>query len=315
MSAPGNQWIRKLGLIVGSSGGSVLDLSNLEVEFSVKQGDFNAPSTAVIRVFNPQPSTVKSIQTEYVKVSLQAGYKNGNYGVIFSGDIMQTKSGKLENTTRFIDILAADGDLFHSYAVMNTTVAPGQPNSAQFDAVKRSAESLGYTVDPSASQALAPSTGGILPRGKVLFGFAKAHTNSLADTAGSTWWIEQGVLKSAPLTGYLPGEAVVINSTTGQVGVPEATEQGLTIRTLLNPSIKVGTRLKLNNNEITAQQVKQMGGYPNFSSVALFANLDPQGLYAAMVVEHTGGVRKNHWYTDIVALAIDPSTGQIQPYG
>lgn len=314
MSAPGSQWIRKLGLIVGNSA-KVLDLSNLEAEFSVKQGDFNAPSTAMIRVFNPQPSTVKSIQTEYDKVSLQAGYKDGNYGVIFSGDIMQVKTGKLENVTRYIDILAADGDLFHSYAVMNDVVAPNQPAKAQFDAVKKTAEGLGYSVDSSASQALAPSTGGVLPRGKVLFGFAKAHTNGLADTSGSTWWIENGVLKAAPLTGYSAGEAVVINSTTGQVGVPEATEQGLTVRTLLNPKIKVGCRLKLNNNEITSTQVKQIGGYPNFNSIALFANLDPQGLYTAMVVEHTGGIRKNAWYTDIVALAIDPSSGQVQSYG
>ena len=314
MASVGNQWLRKAGLIVGNAG-KVLDLSQLELEFRVLQGDFNAPSTAQIRIFNPQASTVQSIQTEYTQVSLQAGYQNGAYGVIFSGDIMQVKSGKLENVTRYVDILASDGDLFHSFGFINTVIAPNQTAKVQVDAVAKAATDAGYSVDGSATTALAPTTGGVLPRGKVLFGFAKDKASSLADTAKATWWIDKGVLKAAPLTGYLPGEAVVINSATGQIGVPEATEQGVNVRTLLNPLISVGTTIKLNNNEITSTQVKQITGFPGYKSVALFANIDPAGLYRVMVSEHNGGTRKNHWYTDIVALAIDQSSNKVQSFG
>jgi len=314
MSNSGNQWLRKIGLIVGS-GGKVLDLSNLEVEFVVRAGDFTAPNTARIRIFNPQPSTIKSIQTEYTQVSLQAGYKNGNYGIIFSGDIMQVKTGKLESTTRFIDIMASDGDLFHSFGFINTVIAPNQSMSAAVKAIKQNAAANGVTPDSSVDSGLAV-TGGILPRGKVLYGTGIAVVSTIADKAGATWWIENGVLKAAPLTGYLPGQAVVINSTTGQIGVPEATEQGVNVRTLLNPLIKIGNTVKLNNNEITAAQANNFSaGYPNYKSKAYFADLDPSGLYTVMVVEHSGGIRQNPWYSDLVCLAIDPSSGKVQANG
>jgi hypothetical protein len=310
----GNQWLRKVGLIAGNSG-KVLDLSQLEIEFTVKAGDFEAPNTAIIRMFNPQPSTIHSIQTEYTQVSLQAGYKQGNYGVIFSGDIMQVKTGKLDNTTRYLDILASDGDIFHSFGFINKITSPNQPNSAHVDNLVAAATANGVQVDPSAKQALA-ATGGVLPRGKVAFGFASSSFSDAAARAGCTWWIENGVLKAMPLTGYLPGEAVIINSTTGQIGVPEATEQGVNVRTLLNPLIKIGNTIKLNNDEITATQANNYSmGYPTYKSKAFFANLDPQGLYTVMVVEHNGGIRKNPWYTDIIALAIDQSSGKVQSYG
>ena len=314
MTSDGNQWLRKIGLIVGT-GGSVLDLSQLEIEFVVRAGDFNAPNTAYIRIFNPQPSTIKSIQTEYVQVSLQAGYETGNYGIIFSGDIMQVKTGKLDSVTRYIDIMASDGDLFHSYGFINTVIAPNQPNGASVKAITQAATASGLTVDPSVNSALAP-TGGVLPRGKVLYGLGSSQINDAAARAGATWWIENGVLKAAPLTGYLPGQAVVINSTTGQIGVPEATEQGVNVRTLLNPLIKIGNTIKLNNNEITAAQANNFSaGFPNYKSTAFFANLDPSGLYTVMVVEHSGATRKNPWYSDLVCLAIDQSSNKVQSYG
>jgi hypothetical protein len=312
--ASGNQWLRKVGLIVGNSG-TILDLSQLEIEFTVKAGDFEAPNTAIIRLFNPQASTIHSIQTEYTQVSLQAGYQQGNYGIIFSGTIMQVKTGKLDNTTRYLDILAADADVFHSFGFINKITAPNQSAAAHIDNIAQSATANGVQVSPDAKKALA-SVGGVLPRGKVSFGFAAGSFSDAAARAGCTWWIENGVLKAMPLTGYLPGEAVVINSTTGQIGVPEATEQGVNVRTLLNPLIKIGNTIKLNNDEITATQANNFSsGYPTYKSKAFFANLDPQGIYTVMVVEHNGGIRKNPWYTDIIALAIDQSSGKVRAYG
>jgi len=307
------QFLRKIGLIVGKAS-QVLDLSNLEVEFVVRAGDFDAPNTAYIRIFNPAPDTIKNIQQEYKQVSLQAGYVNGNFSQIFSGDIMQVKTGKLENVTRYLDLLCSDGDLFHSYSFTNIVIAPNQANSAQIAALEKSANASGVTLDNSAKSAL-DITGGILPRGKVRFGLSKVLTNDLATRANATWWIEQGVLKAVPLTGYLSSEAVVINSLTGQIGVPEATEQGVTVRTLLNPLIKVGGRIKLNNNEITQTQINQQVGFPTIQSIAYIANLDPTGLYTAIVVEHQGKSRGNPFYTDIIALAIDQSSGKVQAYG
>jgi hypothetical protein len=307
-----NQFGRKVGLYVGTSSKG-LDLSALEIQFKTCANDFNAPNIAYIRVFNPSPQTVGQIEKEFDTVSLQAGYEEGNYGIIFQGTIMQVRTGKLENVTRFIDIKAADADLFHSFGVVNISVAPDTAQKDVLNKMKPALEANGVTIDPVTFQALTPS-GGILPRGKVLHGMGKNYISTLADKANARWYIENGVLKIVPLTGYLQGEAVVINSQTGLIGVPEATENGIYVKTLLNPKIQVGNTVKLNNAEIIKNQVNQQG-FPTYQSTSFFASLSPDGLYTVMVKEHTGGNRTNPFYTDLVCLAIDQSSGKVAAYG
>ena len=307
-----NQFGRKIGLYVGTNSQG-LDLSALEIEFKTCANDFNAPNTALIRVYNPAPNTVTQIQNEYTVVSLQAGYENGNYGIIFQGTIMQVRTGKVENVTRFIDIKAADADLFHSFGVVNTTLAPGASQQDVLNKIKPALTANGVTIDQNANQALSPS-GGILPRGKVLHGMGKNYISTLADKAGARWYIENGTLKIVPLTGYLQGEAIVINSDTGLIGVPEATENGIYVRCLLNSKIQVGNTVKLNNAEIINNQVKQQG-FPTYTNTAFFASLSPDGLYTVMVKEHQGGNRINPFYTDLVCLAIDQSSNKVAAYG
>jgi hypothetical protein len=306
----GNQFGRKIGLLVGGSGSNALDLSSLEISFRINQADWNAPSTAYIRVFNPAQSTVASIQAEFSTVALQAGYQNGNFAIIFSGTIMQVRTGKMDSVTRFLDIRAADGDLFHNYGIVNSVLQPGASNSSQLSALKSTLNNNGISIDPNANQPLSQS-GGIYPRGKVLIGLGKAYMNNAADAATATWFIEQGVLKIVPLTGVLPGTAVAINSKTGLVGVPEATENGIYVRTLLNPLIKVGTAVQLDNDEITRTSPNISKGFPTFQSKAFFASLSPTGKYRVVVAEHHGGIRENPWYTDLVVLAIDQTSNKV----
>ena len=60
----------------------------------------------------------------------------------------------------------------------------------------------------------------ILPRGKVMFGMMKAELSKLAANNGVRWSIQGGVMTLVPVTGYLPGQAVQINSATGMIGTP-----------------------------------------------------------------------------------------------
>ena len=307
-----SQFGRKWGLIVGS-GNDALDLSALEIEFKTVQSSESSPDTALIRIFNPNPNTVNKIQKEYTSVALQAGYLNGNFGVIFNGTIMQVRTGKLSNVDRFLDIMAADGYLWHSYGFVNTTISANASNQSQLSAMTQSLNNANVNIDPHATEVLAP-TGGILPRGKVLMGTGRAYLNDLSDKTNSQWFIENGTLKFMALDSYLPGEEVIINSNTGMVGVPESTESGIMVKCLLNPKIKIGTRVKLNPQDIVNTTVKQQG-YPTYKSTSFFASLNPNGDFVCIVKEHLGQTRGNTWYTNLVCLNIDPSSGKVLPYG
>jgi hypothetical protein len=310
---PQAQFGRRIELIVGG-GENALDLSNLEIDFRTSQGDFNAPPSALIRIFNPSKNTINRIQKEFNSVALQAGYMGGNFGVIFNGAIVQTKTGKIDNVTRYLDIAAIDGALFHMYGFVNASLNANASNLDQLNAMKQSLDKANITTDSNVSSNIS-ATGGILPRGKVLYGLAPLYNDDLANKSNCTWFIENGILKFVPIKGYLPSEAVIINSNTGMIGIPEATEQGILVKCLLNPKIKVGTKIKLNQAEITQTNVNLYGLYPTYQSLPLFAQINTDGIYRVIVKEHVGQIRGNAWYTEIVALSIDQTNNQVTSNG
>jgi hypothetical protein len=315
---PQSQFGRRIELIVGGSGTgeNTLDLSNLEVDFRTSQGDFNAPPSALIRIFNPSKNTINRIQKEFNAVALQAGYIGGNFGVIFNGAIVQTKTGKIDNVTRYLDIAAIDGALFHLYGFVNASLKANASNLDQLNAMKQTLDKAGIITDSNVNSNIS-AIGGILPRGKVLYGLAPLYNDDLADKSNCTWFIENGILKFVPIKGYLPSEAVIINSNTGMIGIPEATEQGILVKCLLNPKIKVGTKIKLNQAEITQTKVNSygLGLYPTYQSLPLFAQINTDGIYRVIVKEHIGQIRGNAWYTEIIALNIDQTSSQVQTNG
>lgn len=301
-----SQYLRKVGLLVQSASKG-LDLSQLGMHFKIFAADVDRPPTAVIRVYNLSDATAKSIQTEFQVVRLQAGYEGGNFAQIFNGTIAQVRRGREDALDSYVDIYAGSGDIAFNSSVINKTLAAGSSIATRAQAV------IGQMKadDQSVSQGSIPNslgTGGILPRGKVLFGLGRDHMTDLAGSADTSWSIDQnGVINMVPVSGYLPGDIVKINSATGMIGVPEATPDGIIVTCLLNPLIKLGTRIQLNNADINTTTVNQQG-FPSYSDLTFFANTSADGIYRALVIEQEGALPyDNPWYTQITCLALDSS--------
>ena len=298
-----------------------LDLSQFRIQFKVAAMDVDVPPTAIIRVYNLAASTAQQIQNEFQNVVLQAGYQNGNFGVIFQGSIIRIRKGRVSNIDSFVDIMASNLDAIYNFGVVSKSVAAsGTSYQGRLSAVAQ-----GVQDSPAAAgtpNALAagvkygniPSnfgTGGVLPRGKVLFGLAREKWTELANSQQCHWSVgPDGSVNFIPDAGYLPGQAVVINAQTGMIGVPEATQQGIEVRTLLNPSIKLGTQIQLDNASINTTTNLQATGFPDYSNFAFFANTSSDGTYRVLVAEHEGDTRgtgDGSWVTKITALSLDPS--------
>jgi len=309
-----DQWLRKVGLIV-STGSKGLDLSNMRIVFRVNAPDAEAPPTAYIRVYNLNASDAKSIQNEFQTVTLQAGYQTGNYAIIFNGTIAWVGRGRESATDDYVDIMAADGDEAFNYAVVNTTLAKGSASAqAQYNAIVQQTTKYGVTSATASSSNLS-STGGVLPRGKTLFGLARSSLNSVCRSKLCSWSIQNGKIVVIPLKGYDNGTVLEINSRTGLVGVPVATPNGIELQCLLNPYIQVGGRIKLKQSELTTTTVKQQGIYPQYGNVNLPADTSTDGTYRVLVVEHEGDTRGTPWYSRLICLAIDNSSGSVLPRG
>ena len=270
------QYLRKCSLIVAGMDQG-LDLSGLRIRFSVKRSDAQTPNAAEIRVYNLAPNTARQIRDEFTRVILQAGYEE-NFGVIFDGDIKQVKFGREGGTDTYVDIAAGDGDAAYNFAVVNTTLAAGARQSDQIRAALAPMAERGVTagyIDTTDDRAL--------PRGKAMFGMSRDYLRRSADTTATTWSIQDRKVQFVKRTGLLPGQAVALSSATGLVGVPEVTNEGVYIRSLLNPLLVIGGRVQVSGST------------------------DADGIYRILVVEHTGDTHGNEWYSTITGLLVDPS--------
>lgn len=297
------QYLRRCNLIVANEKGEGLDLSQLRIVFSIKRSDAQTPNAAEIRVYNVAAETANRIRKEFTSVTLQAGYES-NYGIIFAGNIKQVRIGRESGVDSFIDIAAGDGDNAYNNSVVNTTLAAGASQRDQINASSQAMASKGV------SQGYIDNTGSSkLARGKVMYGMSRDYLRQSAEASNASWSIQDGKIQFVQLTGVLPSQAVVLNSKTGLIGVPEQTNDGISAKCLLNPMLKIGGKVQINENDI-AEAPKNSDKKP--------PEIEADGFYRILVVEHNGDSRGNDWYSQLTCLGIDatqPRSKQVKKNG
>jgi hypothetical protein len=294
-----NQWLRKAELLIGSDQ-KALDFSQFHFTFHITQADKENYQAAFIRIYNVSDETKKEWKAkEFSRVILSAGYQTGNYGVIFDGEIIQAVAGRESPVDTYIDIVAGEGYQANQ-AVTNQTIAAGATGltvaQAMADTMGKSLKPYDYNPDVK------------LPRGQALYGMSRDVLHYYAAAAGSSYYYDKGFLVWVPLQGHKPGEAVVLNADTGLVGWPQQTQEGVTLRCLLNPLLDVGATMKIDNASI-----QQAVTSASFTAESDYFNtippLDNDGIYRIYRIQHSGDTRGNDWYSDIVGLAVTGDTG------
>ena len=313
--------VNVFGTALGPLTGSVaLSIQDFKIVFEVCSGDTETPNTAHIRVYNLAQSTVKALLgtaggVEYTKVSIVAGYaataaSPGNVAQIFIGTIKQYRYGKENNVNSFLDIYASDEDTAYNFSTVNTSLPGGSTAEQRYNTL------LGQMAIPNNPNNLNyfTSSSGALARGKVMFGMTRDFMRVAVRSTGTQpglgpcrWSIQNGVLTVIPLDQYLPNPVTIVNSFTGMVGVPEATNDGISVKVLLNPFLYVGNAIQINNGDITLAQINNVL-YPQFSGMDQVANPSADGTYRICELTHSGDSRGQNWYTDMTCLAINPVT-------
>ena len=307
-STDGLQYLRKITLLVSDASGQTLDLSELRIKFSVKQSSAQTPNAADIRVYNLSEETAIAVKSQFKKVTLQAGY-NSNYGVIFQGNIKQVIIGRESQTETFIDIIAGDGDLAYNFAVVATSLAKGSDQNSQIQACLTATAPLGVTGGGNSSVTATQTR----PRGKVLFGNARNYLREVAKTTQTMWSIQNEQVQFVPVKSYLPGQAVLITAGTGMIGAPQQTTQGVNVKCLLNPYIKINGRVQLDNKTVALLKVDLTLKPGSLTNVAM--PLPSNGIYFVLAVEHNGDTRGIEWYTNVICLYIDSTTVFVNSVG
>jgi len=295
------QYLRKMSLIVANAAGNGLDLANLHCQFEVNHWVIETPNTLVLRVHNLSDQTQHLIQKEFTQVVIKAGYE-GNYGTIFTGNIKQLRRGRENATDTYLDIFAADADIAYNWAVVNQTLAAGYTQADLLGACARTFNSVGAVELPATPEGLGQFKS---PRGRALFGMTRSTMRDLAASNKMTWGINDGKLNMLAESAYLPGEAVVMNATTGMIGLPEQTQDGIMVVCLLNPSVGPGTLLKINNADIVQYLNTNNPIGLNYTATDLPISLNADGYYKVLSVDHVGNTRGNAWETRMITVAVD----------
>lgn len=279
--------------------------TDLRITFHVFQSTLQTPNAAEITIYNPSKQTITQLQNkEFSKVTLSAGY-NGNSGVIYSGDIKQSRYRHEDNVTDYIRLFCADGDRAYNQAIVKTMLAAGYTPQDMVDVALKAMQPLGIAgLGPVNVDLSQPKC----PRGIPLFEQARDTLRHVAIAAGATWSMQQGKIHIVDERKPVQGSGtIVLNSKTGMVGWPEQTEGGIVVRSLINAKLQVHSKVQINQSSI--QQADP--DYQNLTSdvsqrtinLQQTGTISADGTYLIYFIERTGDTRGSEWFDVSTAIA------------
>lgn len=319
------QFLRKC--LVSLSGSSSMTVpgggpTDLKIDFSIGQSTLQTPDSARVRISNPNSQTIAACKNQEFKLlEIQAGYED-NCATIYKGDIRQSLFAHEEdNVTSYIDIIAATAGNAYQQSHVNQSLAAGWKPQDKVNLALKAMASHGITglglVNVDLSQ---PAR----PRGRAFVGMARDILREAALSANAVWWMDgKGKVNIVDHTKPLnSGGAVVLNSESGLIGWPQATESGVIARILINPSMVVGTTVKIDQASVNPAERdnSQSGGFGTTGSknqaLDMAGQIAADGLYRVAFMETEGSTRAQPWYMTLTCIALGGSLNpeQTQSY-
>ena len=289
---------RKCSILIGSNN---LDLSVLRCRFQINAYQVGDAGMAYCRVTNHAKSTAAPLLVQAnMPFQISAGYEDGPYGVIFKGQTTQVIDGRETPTDTMLTIVAHDAGYEKTAAAVNTTIPAG---STPKDHVNAAVKSMGGNVSQGyiGPDLSTPK----YPRAVTLYAMASEILEKVARMKGATWSIQQGKMQMiAQANDSLPGGPVKLNSLTGMIGMPTQEIGGILARSLINPNIKIGGQVEINQASITQAlgQIDPVTGqlqYQNGASNPFLPDITADGVYVVFAMDIIGDTRGDPWYMDI----------------
>lgn len=284
---------RQYELIIGDSQtGDGLSITDLQVQFDISKSTDNKKRTnsASIEVTNLSLEHLKVLDTDYPAAVFSAGYLDtGGPKRLFGGQVTHVSTRK-SGTDRVTQITLGSGYTEINHQVLSSIVSPGQT-------VREVAETLRQAL-PGVSRGVYNGTNlnNEILYGYPLMGTPKEMLDELSNKYALDWQVDDDTLyihDNDRATTENFQEAYVISKYTGLVESAyrvsgdrqrstkdKAKKPGIQMKVLLNPDIKAGDIIRLEDTLIT--------GWLRVDSL-----------------RHTGGWRSANWYTEIKASSLE----------
>lgn len=235
------QYLRRVVVTLSGPNGD-LKVTDLKIAFEIdKNADAN-PNTAVIWIYNFSKANRGKINKEFEKVRVEAGYQGhpgekGNVGVIFDGQISDVLHMR-EETSIVSIIECGDGDKGIRLGTIARAFQKRTKPKEMIEAIQKEMPdvALGEIKDAESL----PETESEV----VMCGSCKRELNKLGRTYGFLWSVQDGALEVCPKKKAFD-EVIVISADTGMVGQPSITDNGLMVKTLLNPHLRINRQVEV----------------------------------------------------------------------
>jgi hypothetical protein len=294
--------------ITADGGAGTIDVSTLRCRFHIEQRPLTTPSILKLEVSNILPATAQQfVKKEYSHITLDAGYQDG-HGIIFQGTVIQAIYGRESPTDTLLTVYAGDGDHGHNYATVNTTLPPGSTPQQHLNVAMQAFNPFGITLGFIGVDLSTPT----YPRAVTLVGMARNILLNIAKFKQATVSYQQEKVTMVGNGQSVPGGVIVLNSTTGLIGMPTQTIQGIYARCLINPAIKTYTQVQINQADINQGAAEISPNNPttnNEVAIAQLAHIAADGIYTVYKVDVDGDTRGNPWYQDLMMVATNPGAG------
>ena len=285
---------KNYGKVVNREREAIVFEDPLKIQFTASKKALADSNMAEITLWNISPELESKLLMEGAEITLEAGYENGNYGVIFKGVIIQPLRGKENGTDYYIKFICLSEDHFWNLGFIDGVVSVNTKRKELIQQVLRSSYTkTGLQVedleDINVNAVDGSSTA--LERPKVLFGNPREFIRNAAKMSNVSAYIEDDKLKFLSFNEDIPKSIHSVNINTGMIGSPVQMNEYVNVKVLMNSSIKLGDYIHIDNSKVAIQQIRDIRD--------LTYLLDADGIYKVVGITYDGDSRGNAWYTTL----------------
>lgn len=237
-------------------------------------------NTFEVTIWNLSKSTRNMLGSEYDKITVEAGYKESGFSLVFTGsirDVTTTKSSPDIETK----ISAGDGDEGVGKGAVSKTFPAGTKPKEIVEHIR------GEMPKTEAGPMVGLDDLPAYTRPVSLFGWAARELDQIGREHAFYWSIQNGKFQAVKNDRHLGGN-ILISSETGMIGTPQVTDKGVKVKCLLNPDILPGKTV-----DVRSDFLDEGSGRDKRRSD------DGGGLFRVNSVALAGHSREQSWYCEI----------------
>jgi hypothetical protein len=229
-------------------------INDLDIDFSVTKTLKKEPNTLHLTIINLNPEHIKQLQeAKDPVVQLEAGYASRS-GVIFLGDVRDVDSEYVK--PNWITTLeSGDGEKATQFDRINKSFRAGTDLPTVLQEVAKSMGGIGFgNLKQLAFAGTLPGGSKNFPNGVTVSGNSAREMNRLVRSAGLEWSIQDKKFQLLEAGKTLQTKAIVLTPSTGLIGSPTISNDGILYFTsLLNSDILPGRQLIVKSAQINGR--------------------------------------------------------------